>query len=346
MTSDEIRSAMSSLEFHYDDVLEDVQLESARSSVASTEKSIHALDERLKKLRQRGYVFDSTLEDRISDVQQRWRQTAPRIQREITNQTRHLQNQVAKLKSRMAQLRRYSTPPMSQIKSLAADVDDVETEIESAQRAIDSLYEALSSEARALENQIYQVEWLFEQLDTAKFTLMESEAPVAACKAIWARDGEEEQKGDPAGILYLTDQRLFFERKEKVATKKVLFIATEKKLVHELLLEAPIALIERAEAEDKGFAGKDDYIILHFASGAPHAQLAFHIWGSNKQWVSLIRRIQQDDLDRTVPVDAEAEEKVRNAPSQCPSCGATLDQVILRGQDTLTCEYCGYVIRL
>ena len=38
-------------------------------------------------------------------------------------------------------------------------------------------------------------------------------------KAVWTKDGKED-KSDPEGTLYLTDQRLLFEQKEEVATKK------------------------------------------------------------------------------------------------------------------------------
>jgi len=47
-----------------------------------------------------------------------------------------------------------------------------------------------------------------------------------------------------------------------------------------------------------------------------------------------------------VGIDQAEVEKVKSLPSQCPSCGGNLDQVVLRGQDSVKCEYCGYVIRL
>jgi ribosomal protein S27E len=45
-------------------------------------------------------------------------------------------------------------------------------------------------------------------------------------------------------------------------------------------------------------------------------------------------------------VDQAAAEKVKAAPSQCPSCGGNINTVILRGMDSIKCEYCGFVIRL
>jgi hypothetical protein len=52
------------------------------------------------------------------------------------------------------------------------------------------------------------------------------------------------------------------------------------------------------------------------------------------------------DGDRAVAIDQGAVDKVKAAPAQCPSCGGNINQPVLRGQDSLTCEYCGFVIRL
>jgi len=38
--------------------------------------------------------------------------------------------------------------------------------------------------------------------------------------------------------------------------------------------------------------------------------------------------------------------KVKEAPTKCPNCGGVIDQAVLRGMDSITCEYCGSVIRL
>ena len=58
-----------------------------------------------------------------------------------------------------------------------------------------------------------------------------------AVKARWDQEGDN----DPEGILYLTDKRLIFERKEKVATKKVLFVTVSSQMVHEVMIDQPLA---------------------------------------------------------------------------------------------------------
>jgi DNA-directed RNA polymerase subunit RPC12/RpoP len=62
----------------------------------------------------------------------------------------------------------------------------------------------------------------------------------------------------------------------------------------------------------------------------------------------LINRAKNKDFDqgRTEAVDQAAVEKEKAAPAQCPSCGGIISTVVLRGMDSIRCEYCGFVIRL
>jgi hypothetical protein len=149
-------------------------------------------------------------------------------------------------------------------------------------------------------------------------------------------------------VLYLTDQRLLFEQKEKVATKKVLFVATEKKLVQELLWQIPVVLVEEVKPSKEGFLNKDDYIELQLGSGAPFDVLHLHIWHRADEWKALIQQAKAREFDstRAISIDKAVAERVKNAPTQCPSCGGVLNQVVLRGMESMTCEYCGAVIRL
>lgn len=166
-----------------------------------------------------------------------------------------------------------------------------------------------------------------------------------AVKARWNQDGKE----DPEGILYLTDQRLIFEQKQEVATKKVLFVVTEKETVQQMLLEAPMERIEDVQASKKGLLGHEDHLDITFAGGEPVSSAAFHLDGQDSnEWQGLIGRAKAGDFDqdRAVPIDREAEERARAAPSKCPSCGAPITQEVLRGMDSLTCEFCGHVMRL
>jgi hypothetical protein len=67
---------------------------------------------------------------------------------------------------------------------------------------------------------------------------MPTEAAVFAVGVV-SLQGSKGSPDDPKGILYLTDQRLIFEQKQEIATKKFLFITTEKQKVQKLVFEVP-----------------------------------------------------------------------------------------------------------
>jgi rRNA maturation endonuclease Nob1 len=46
------------------------------------------------------------------------------------------------------------------------------------------------------------------------------------------------------------------------------------------------------------------------------------------------------------PINPEAIERVKSAPSQCPACGGAFTQPFPRGMDSLTCPFCGNGMRL
>ena len=63
---------------------------------------------------------------------------------------------------------------------------------------------------------VEQLEWTLTQGDEAKFQLRAGEGVVIGAKATWLRSNEDH----PEGVLYLTNQRVLFEQKQNVATKR------------------------------------------------------------------------------------------------------------------------------
>ena len=193
--------------------------------------------------------------------------------------------------------------------------------------------------------QVEQIRWLLDQVDEASFQLYPAEDPVAACRAQYM----ETKKEGPEGVLYLTDERLIFEQKEEIATKKILFITTDKETVQEFIFAVAIGQIEEIRASDKGFMGRKEMLELRFAPEADLSGATLRLLGAeNEKWAGLIGRVKSGEIakERTRPEDEAVVEAVRAAPTKCPTCGATLDVAVVRGMREITCEYCGTVIRL
>ena len=119
-------------------------------------------------------------------------------------------------------------------------------------------------------------------------------------------------------------------------------------MVQQLQMECPVILVKNLELSKQGILKNEDHIEIRFASSAPVEVFHFHIWQDNATWIQLINRAKKKefDKDRAIAIDNSAMDKVTGAPSQCPSCGGNIKQVILRGMDSITCEYCGFVTRI
>ncbi len=347
--SEQLTSDLSALQSRVDSLQKGVRLTNTRDAVEDLQTTVNNLSQRVADLRTRGYVFGKDMETKSAGFISQWSSIIPSITATINQQAANLELALRPLETQVTQLTAQINNPATRALTdkLQNDVSTLENNVSAAGQEIGGMYDSFSNEVHMLASQIEKADWTLKQLAEASFQLLATEAGVMAVKAVWVKSGKE-QKGDPEGVLYLTDQRLIFEQKEEVATKKVLFIATEKEKVQKLELETPVALIESVTTSKQGMFKNEDHIEFRFASDAPVLTAHFHIWQLCEEWQALINRAKSKDFDndRAVAVDATAVAKTKAAPSQCPSCGGNIKQVILRGQDSLKCEFCGFVIRL
>jgi ribosomal protein S27E len=211
---------------------------------------------------------------------------------------------------------------------------------------MEAMYRPLQQNVEQTRQQIEEIRKVLDQIDEAGFELYPAEDPVAICRARYI---EREEEG-PEGILYLTDERLIFERKEKVATKKFLFITTEKQTVQDLIFAVPIGQVEQAKASDqRKLLSRKEMLELVFAPEADLNSATLRLLDAeNEEWAALIGRVKSGEIakERTHPKDEAIVEAAQAAPTKCTTCGATLAVPIVRGMREITCEYCGTVIRL
>jgi hypothetical protein len=348
--NDEIASEISSLQSQLNTLEQSTRLTNIRDAVEDLQTTVSGLGQKVSELRSRGYVFGKDFESRAVIFSKQWTQIGPGIMVQIEQQSSRLQTALAPLRARTPALVAASSNLMQArtlFSQLKPQADALDAQVSAAEGQLGGMYDSFQDQVNNFSGQLDKIDWTLAQLAEATFQLLATEAGVMAVKAVWAKSGKEE-KDDPEGVLYLTDQRLVFEQKEEVATKKVLFIATEKQKIQKVQFDAPVALVEAVNTSRQGMFKNEDHIEVKFASGAPAPSVHFHIWQACEEWLALINRVKSKDFDkdRAVAMDAAAEAKVRSAPSQCPNCGGNIQQVILRGEDSIKCEFCGFVIRL
>jgi hypothetical protein len=342
---EEARAKLESLQDTMEDLQSSILLTSAHDEMEEIETGLSMLPAEIEEMRTRGYAFRSFLENKVKVLGEQWDETHARVLREINKRVRDLERESDEAENALRQAA--SSGRGAAISRAESAIGTLESKVQAAQSAVQAMYNTIEQNVDQSKRQVEEIRWLLDQVDEASFELHPAEDPVMACEAQLM----ETEKEGPKGVLYVTDERLLFERKEKVTTKKVLFIATEKETVQEFLLEVPVGQIDEIKAQDKKkFLGRKEMLELLFAPEADLSGATFRLHGGakNEEWNGLIGRVKSGEIDkeRARPKDQAAVEAARSAPTKCTTCGATLPADIVRGQREITCDYCGTVIRL
>lgn len=323
------------------------QLATLYTAVGNIDTRLVTLPNKLDELRERGYVHSGLLEDHLADLDERWDEIRPRVEGALKVQVRQLDQALDAVERQMAGVGTLSAATVGNVETA---VNGLSSKIDAAGRAVSGLYDGLEDELNAIARDIRTVEKMLERIDqSAEIRLRDTEAPLACVEAEWQPNGED----GPDGYLFLTDQRLLFEQREEVVTKRVLgLFKKDAEKIQKLLLDIEVADVEEIKhKEEGGFLGmgKDDILELVFAARAPVSRARFHLNGQDSEdWAALIKRVQTGDID--VDRADEYEEEVEAAeamaltfPENCPNCFAAIERPP-RGVTAVTCDFCGTVV--
>lgn len=323
------------------------RLSSLYDAVADLDALSTRLVQWVKDVRTRGYVYEKNLESQAEGVSQAWANLSPSIHQALDQNSAALRQSARTLQDQMSIILSFSNDAQTkfnQLQQLTPAVSTLESQASAAESEIRNRYNAFSTPITTLSDHLRHIDWMLAQIGEASFRLLANESIIGAVPAVWNREGND----DPQGALFLTDRRIIFEQKQDVATKKFLFITTEKQRVQRVLYAVPLEQVKQALGVKRGLFNHEDYVDLTFDSNTPVHAASMHIDGQEAaQWQSMIGRAQTHDYDadRAIAPDTVLQEQLRNIPATCPKCGGKIDQTIERGQTSLTCGYCGNLIR-
>lgn len=311
------------------------QLGDVQDALGQIEGGLAQLPLTLDALRRRGYVHSGHLEDRLHLLEEQWDQLRPRVESNLAQQRQALDVELQQTRQRMRQ-----TAQPGALNSLAQQINN-------AKSALRQMYQGFQSELDEVLEDTRQAEWMLDRLkESPDIVMRATEAPIVACEAQWRQHGDE----GPKGILFITDQRLLFEQREDIATKKVLGIFNaESNKLQKLLLEIEVHDLESLEGqEEKGFLGigKEEILALVCSPKAPMSRVQFELkeWDS-AELAALLRRVTSGEIDEDraeefIAEVQQADAVVAQFPTECPHCFAPLPP-LPRGVSSLVCEYCG-----
>lgn len=253
----------------------------------------HAVD-LLESARDKGFVYQKELDDLAMEILETWEQIYQKTVTEIAQQEATFQTRLSSLNGQVNTLNaRLNNPATAapQLRITETNVNDLLREVGSLRANLRSQYGDVQSKTSQLNGKLTTIHWALNQLAEARFQTATGENLVMAVKARWDQAGDN----DPEGLLYLTSKRLIFERKEKVATKKVLFITTSSELVHEVMIDEPVADLRGVKAISKGLFGHQDFLEVQFAKAG---EVALHLDGQDSNaWAALIERVRTGRIE-------------------------------------------------
>ncbi|MEZ4592353.1 MAG: hypothetical protein R3D55_14600 [Chloroflexota bacterium] len=345
--SAELTSQIDRIHDKFERLESQAQLEDIFSAIGKIDNQLTELPFTLESLRDRGYVHSGRLEDKLEALDDKWDEVRPRVESAIAEQVTRLDRELDQTER---QVTRLSNANAAVVKSVDSAVDSLGSRITAARRALDGLYDGIQTELYQIEYALGQVGKMLDLMaGSQEIRLQEAEGPLLAVKAEWQQDGDE----GPKGYLFLTDQRLLFEQREEVVTKKRFGIfKAESEMVQKLLVAGQVHEIEQiTHKEEGGFLGmgKDDILELVFAATANLSRARFHLDGQDSEdWAAMLNRIQSGEIDSDRSeayldeLDA-AEITSASFPEQCPNCFAAIPPQP-RGVTVYTCEFCGATV--
>ncbi len=280
--------------------LAELQTRAAFGDVQSDMTELDALVRRIAELlesaRQKGFRYQGDLEQQVYGAMSQWQSIRPRVEANLAQQMHAFQSRVETVNPQIQRLNTMLANPnlagamlrsaQSQVNALLSEASRISTEMQRS-------YADVEAQSATLNNRLTQVHWALDQLAAASFQLAAGEDLVAAVAARWDKEG----KDDPEGILFLSNKRLIFERKEKVATKKVLFIVTASELVQEVVIDQKLTEILAQKAENKGLFGHQDFLSVQFKDNHL-GWVNFHLNGQDADdWSTMLGRARSGEIE-------------------------------------------------
>jgi len=264
--------------------------------VSNLDKELDRLSGLLESARQEGYRYQGDLEQTMYTVLGQWETTRPLVQQNLQLQVTNVQSQLPTVTPTIQSLNNRLNNPSAAaplLRGAQSQVNQILDHISRTERDLNSRYEGIEEQVRKANERLTDIHWAMDQLKEAKFSLANGEDLVMAVPTRW----DKEDKDDPEGILYLTNKRLVFERKEKVATKKILFITTASELVQEVIIDQSLSTLGKIEADSRGLFGHQDFLLAEF-SDPKIKNVSFHINGQDsKDWASMIERSRSGQIE-------------------------------------------------
>lgn len=289
-----VRARISRLRSEYSQLESQAQMGEISAVIAKIDAELLSIPSAINELRDRGYTYVDKPEADLQIIQTQWQQVRPEIESSLSEQQDILRNGLRALAQQIDGVSAWTGRGLRDAESA---VDALEDTIRTTRNNIRPMYAPVQEAMTDLQRSLGRGERLMSLIDSSSdLQLNIGESPIAAVTAQWLR----EEDTSPMGVLILTDQRLLFERREEIASKKFLGIfTTEKEKITEIILDVDHAEIDGSEKVlEGGFLGigQDEVLQVTMDYPAPVSRAVFELQNDSPDaWAKLIGQARSMD---------------------------------------------------
>lgn len=316
----------------------DSNLEQPLSEIAALDISIKNIEDRISDLRRMNYHNLIHLEKDQSDLDKIWNIEKPHLKIAMNEKITNLKNVLSSLQKEISRSDNLNSSNLEQYESSLSNIRNNYSKINS--QTVQQLM-VFKKNFNDLDKDITIAEKTIKLLSKPSFSWKQQEHPLISVQA-------EDVEKNLEGILTLTNQRFLFESEKEIVLKKVLFIATEKKMMRQVVINQPIGIIETIDKGRVSFL-KGTGLYIKFKPKSHIKEMKLDT--TDKDAENVLRFFEfivsgEADIELDTIKDYDKTEDVKDPEIFCPLCNAPYRLEIYRGQTTVQCNYCGTMIRI
>ncbi len=280
------------LQSRYEDLQEGFDPDDFELRLERTGKTAEEIPERLSTQRERGYPYEPELDTQAVTLSTSWAALGPKARDAVADENNGLtgaRSMPGPLLTQAERLIENETMFEKLAEQVENALDRLETANEEASERIDAMVGEVEDRTNEFSNRLRAIEKVMDYAEDITFDLADGESVYMAAEAELILTGKGGQ--DPDGVVFLTNERLVFEQREKTGKRLGMFGG---KMEQEVEWETALSAVSDVNTENKGlFKGRD---ILHITHDGNEATLELKGRADNEAWAEAIQKMIDGEI--------------------------------------------------
>lgn len=263
--------------------------------VTNLASEITNLPNRLQAIRQRGYAYAADLESTATGLAKQWKDLEDDARYRAQRRFQRLSWDIRDIQDALNRVTNLDNAALQTLTSrFNGELTRVEQEITDSRKQVMLALGPIPDQIQELIAKVSAIESYMKHGSEAGFSFNPAESVIMAVEANWKKG--KDNKENPNGILYVTNQRLIMEQNEK----KGGFAGIGGNKVQQLAWDVVLTAIQGVSSENKGLFGNIDLVHIRCASGpiAPEGLVEIKEGIKSDWFADQVRRAVSGDFEK------------------------------------------------